>query len=94
MVKFSAAASKNGSGVHPASYSICTGSFFLGSRVVGMWNWLLTPPLTKSSRMNGGTSPLHCMPLWHAREHLLHYIIHHIHKLQFFNPAFLQKSLI
>jgi hypothetical protein len=44
MVKFSAAASNfsplqriwNGSGVHPASYSIGTGSFFFGSRVAAM----------------------------------------------------------
>jgi len=45
MVKFSAAAAFNffllqriwnGTGFHPASYSICTGSFFLGSGVAGM----------------------------------------------------------
>jgi len=53
MVKFSAAAAShysplqriwNGCEVHPASsYSIGTASFFLGSRVARMRNWLLAP---------------------------------------------------
>jgi hypothetical protein len=49
---------QTGSGAHPASYPMGTGSSFPGGKAVGAWSWPLTSIQCRGQRMRGGIPPL------------------------------------
>jgi hypothetical protein len=49
---------QNGSGAHPASYSVGTMGSFPGSKAAGAWSWPVTSIYCRGRRMCGAIHPL------------------------------------
>jgi hypothetical protein len=49
---------QNGSGAHPASYTMCTRGSFPGGKAAWAWSWSLTSIQYQGQRMSGAIPPL------------------------------------